>query len=147
MRKLIAKIFLVILVLAAAGSFFLALVPFNKYVACVRGSTGQMHDIETKEATSQAVEIGDSFDKYFKNPKWHHLESGNWRHIVEFNGECDYDGKPAKAKIQFIISQETRVESILDFKILYRVGAIAIDDKILTTQERMDFLDKIINSK
>lgn len=146
MRKLIAKIFLVILVLAAAGSFFLALVPFNKYVACVRGSSGQMHDTETKEATSPEVELGETFDKYFKNPKWHHFESGNWRHIVEFNGECDYDGKPANAKIQFIIRQETRVESILDFKIIYHVGAIAIDNKILTTEERMEFLDKIVNS-
>lgn len=147
MRKIIAKVFLVILILVAAGSFFLAFVPLDKYVGCIRGSKGHMFDAETKEATSAEVEIGDTFEKYFKNPKWHHFESGNWRHIVEFNGECDYDGKPANAKIQFIISQETRVASILDFKILYRVGAISIDNKILTTEERMEFLDKIVNSK
>lgn len=147
MKKLIAKILIVILMLAAVGSFFLAFVPFNKYVACVRGSTGQMHDIETKEATSQAVELGETFDKYFKNPKWHHLESGNWRHIVEFVGDCEYEGKPVTAKIQFIIRQETRVTSILDFNVIYHVGAIEIDNKMLTTKERMEFLDKILNSK
>lgn len=147
MRKMIAKVFLVILMLAIAGSLFLAFVPFDKYVACIRGSTGHMYDRETKEATSPEVELGETFDKYFKNPKWHHFESGNWRHIVEFTGDCDYEGKPVTAKIQFIIRQETRVASIIDFKVLYHVGAIEIDKRMLTTDERMDFLDKIMNSK
>lgn len=49
------------------------------------------------------VPIGKAFDKFFANGKWKSFISTENQTVVEFNGDCTFDGSPAKTKVQFIV--------------------------------------------
>lgn len=45
--------------------------------------------------------IKDAFENYFGNPTWEHFTSTDNKEIVEFNGQCTYNGKSVNCTIQF----------------------------------------------
>ena len=47
------------------------------------------------------------FDNFFSYPTWKHFTSTEGQEVVEFTGKCMYDNQNVKAKIQFVITNET----------------------------------------
>lgn len=50
------------------------------------------------------VKIEDAFSQFFAEPKWSHFTSTGNQQIVEFNGKCQYDNKPATVRLQFTVN-------------------------------------------
>ena len=49
----------------------------------------------------------DVFDNFFAYPTWKHFTSDDGQDVVEFTGDCTYDGQNVKAKIQFLITEQS----------------------------------------
>ena len=120
-----------------------------KYISCVKhnpyGDDEEDADKKTNSKNkSSQQDLGELFEKYFQNPQWTTFESTKGHRIVEFNGECEYDGKPAKVKMQFIIIYY--VDSFFHYWWYYRVGAIEVNKTALSSGERNEFFGKILAS-
>ncbi|MEG0295877.1 MAG: hypothetical protein RR620_04095 [Clostridium sp.] len=61
------------------------------------------------------VTIGDVFENYFGYPTWEYFKSTEGQDIVEFTGNCMYDGKEVECIIQFVISGDNLEITYLSF--------------------------------
>lgn len=61
------------------------------------------------------VTIGDVFENYFGYPTWEYFKSTDGQDIVEFTGNCMYDGKEVECIIQFVISGDNLEITYLSF--------------------------------
>ena len=78
----------------------------DKYVQTVKNGSLDM---------AKGVPIGKAFDQFFSNEKWESFVSDDNERIVEFNGECRWNNKPATCCVQFKILNGGRFEvSYLD---------------------------------
>ena len=80
-----------------------------------------------------------SFKEYFTNGKWKHFESTEQDNVVEFDGKGIYDGKESEVKIQFILTEQD--ENVYDIEL----GAIAVDEEVLNTYEKIEYIANIFN--
>ncbi|MBR2477148.1 MAG: hypothetical protein IKB50_03315 [Clostridia bacterium] len=48
----------------------------------------------------------EAYDNFFANPQWRGFEADDGSEVVEFSGECTYDGEDAEVYIQFVIEDE-----------------------------------------
>ncbi len=69
----------------------------DKYVVTVQNATLNDTSYTYKEV----------FNNFFAYPTWKHFTSTEGEEVVEFTGECTYDGQQVKAKIQYVITNET----------------------------------------
>ncbi|WP_242263393.1 hypothetical protein [Bacillus cereus group sp. BfR-BA-01511] len=65
----------------------------------------------------EKMSIEEAFHKFFKNPKWKYFTSKENEEIVEFTGNCLYREQEVKAKVQFVISDNT-----------FKLKAMALND-------------------
>ena len=100
----------------------------DKYVAMVK--TGNLQ-IEPN------IEVGKAFDEFFVHPKWESFESDDHKRVVEFNGDCTWDDKPAKCTIQFVINNDT------EFEVVY----VAINDVSINLEDGMEIVRKALTNK
>lgn len=63
--------------------------------------------IQNAEMTGTTHTYKEVFDNFFAYPTWTRFTSDTDQEVVEFTGECLYDGQQVKAKIQFLITEET----------------------------------------
>ena len=104
MKKIYAAVLLIIVMCILAGCG-----DDDKYVSMVKNGSMEL---------APNIKIGRAFDKFFGNPKWKSFKATDGRRIVEFNGECTWNGKDAKCCIQFIITGTEHFE----------LGAVQIND-------------------
>ena len=65
--------------------------------------------VETIKSTKMpgySCTYNQAFSNFFAYPKWKHFTSDTGDEVVEFTGECEYDGQQVKALIQFTITNE-----------------------------------------
>lgn len=74
--------------------------------------------------TIQETQLADSeytyrevFTDFFSNPTWEHFTTEEGEEVVEFTGECTYDEKEVKIKIQYLITNET--QTALEWELSY----------------------------
>ena len=51
------------------------------------------------------ITYGTAFSSYFGNPSWSYFKSTAGLDVVEFSGDCIYQGAPVTARMQFIVDQ------------------------------------------
>ena len=89
--------------------------------------------LEDKHVTF--VKIGKAFDQFFSDGKWEYFVATDNSKVVEFTGTCRWQDKPAKAKVQFVILNDTRFQ-LWTIEIngdnMRDSDAIAVMKKILT---------------
>jgi hypothetical protein len=49
------------------------------------------------------ISYGEAFNNFFGTPRWTYFKSDDGRDIVEFIGDCTYQGVPVTAMIQFVV--------------------------------------------
>ncbi len=47
-----------------------------------------------------------AFENFFGTPRWKYFKSTEGQDVVEFTGDCTYDGNAVKARIQFIVHKD-----------------------------------------
>ena len=99
----------------------------DKYVKAVKGGTLEM---------APNHPIGSSFEKFFGDCKWKSFESTDKRRIVEFNGNCKWEEKPAKCSIQFIMNGTSKFE----------LGAVAINDVSMNRLQSLVIVRKALGA-
>lgn len=110
MKKLIAMIMIVILLLSACSNATLdgagkeledAVANVsdadNRYVQMVKGGYRESAPDLTYE---------DAFSAFFGTPRWKYFEGENGQDVVEFTGDCIYRDVNVKARIQFIVDED-----------------------------------------
>lgn len=101
----------------------------DKYVTLVKTGSLQMEP---------NIKIGKAFGEFFSNPKWTSFESSDNMKVVEFNGDCTWNDKPARCTVQFIIRSDTEFEvhyvSINDVG-MNDIDSAAILHKALTNRD------------
>ena len=105
----------------------------DKNVTLVKKGTMQMEP---------NIEIGKAFDKFFGNPKWKSFKSTDNQQIVEFNGDCTWNDRPAKCKMQFIILNNERFELHyvgINGNDMTKLEGSAIMHKALTGRDDWDY--------
>lgn len=115
-------------------------------VVLIAGGIFVQHDIQyiymvqnvCPEAYSD-ISYKKSFKEYFTNGKWKHFESTEQDNVVEFDGKGIYDGKESEVKIQFILTEQD--ENVYDIEL----GAIAVDEEVLNTYEKIEYIANIFN--
>ncbi|MBO6202298.1 MAG: hypothetical protein J6O13_02085 [Selenomonas sp.] len=80
------------------------------------------------------IPIGDAFARFFGEPEWKSFESADGQRVVEFNGKCTWQDKPATCRMQFIIKGDNGFE----------MGAVSINDNNLTVLETAFIMAKIL---
>lgn len=78
--------------------------------------------------------IEDAFNEFFGEPEWKSFVSEDGNRIVEFNGECEYDGESENLCMQFEVDEETG-----EFEIIY----VDIAGESFEYDELSDILDVI----
>ncbi|MBS4174253.1 cell division site-positioning protein MapZ family protein [Bacillus sp. FJAT-49736] len=53
------------------------------------------------------VTVGDAFANFFSSPKWKYFKADSGEQVVEFTGFCTYMDKEVKAKLQFIVYDDS----------------------------------------
>lgn len=96
---------------------------YDKNVLLVREGTMYM---------SPNVPVGKAFDQFFGDGKWKSFTSTENETIVEFNGDCTFEDKPATFRIQFSISGN-------EFQMKY----VAINNVPLTYLDGLEVLEKV----
>jgi hypothetical protein len=100
----------------------------DKYVKSVKYGTLEM---------APNHEIGKSFDKFFGNGRWKSfLSKDDNERVVEFNGDCRWNNKPAKCTVQFILEDNNS----------FRLGAVSINDVDLNMIESLAIVKKALMS-
>ena len=96
------------------------------------------HVTLVKEGTMEIVpnvKIGKAFDQFFSDGKWEYFVATDNSKVVEFTGTSRWQDKPAKAKVQFVILNDTRFQ-LWTIEIngdnMRDSDAIAVMKKILT---------------
>lgn len=64
----------------------------QKYIRMVKESTPQLYP---------DITYGQAFEAFFENGRWIYFQSEDKQDIVEFSGNCTYDGEKAEIRIQF----------------------------------------------
>ena len=98
----------------------------DKYVTLVKNGTLELapHSI-----------IGKSFESFFGNGQWTSFTAKDTnKRVVEFSGQCTWNNKPARCKVQFIIKGNNNFE----------LGAVAINDVDMNMIERLAIVKKIL---
>ncbi len=70
------------------------------------------------EAAPQ-ITYGDAFENFFGNPTWKYFESTDGKDVVEFTGKCTYLDQEVKARLQFILSKDSKS---------FKQGALSFND-------------------
>ena len=63
--------------------------------------------IQSAEMNGTSHTYKEVFDNFFAYPTWKYFIGENGEKVVEFTGECLYDEQQVKARIQFVITNET----------------------------------------
>lgn len=61
-----------------------------------------------KSSTPRAypdITYGEAFSAFFGNPIWNYFESEEGDYVVDFTGECVYDGEDAEVYLQFLVNE------------------------------------------
>lgn len=61
-----------------------------------------------KSSTPRAypdITYGEAFLAFFGNPTWNYFESEEGDYVVDFTGECVYDGEDAEVYLQFLVNE------------------------------------------
>ena len=69
----------------------------NKYVLMVKGGY---------RASNPSITYDDAFSTFFGTPRWKYFKSNDGQDVVEFTGDCMYQGVAVKARIQFVVDEE-----------------------------------------
>lgn len=97
-----------------SGKFRIALTIMLTVLALMTAGCGDDKNVTlVKTGTMQMepnIEIGKAFDKFFANPKWKSFKSTDNQQIVQFDGDCTWNDRPAKCTMQFIILNNTNFE-------------------------------------
>ena len=101
----------------------------DKQVQTVRNGTMQMEP---------NIKIGDAFDEFFADGKWKSFKSTDKSQVVEFNGDCTWNDKPAKCRIQFIMNKDGKH---------FELGAVSINGKDMNKLEAAAIVDKALTDK
>ena len=64
------------------------------------------------------IKIGDVYGEFFSNPQWKYFESENGKKVVEFSGNCQYEGKEINVRQQFVLNDDKT----------FSVGALAFNE-------------------
>ncbi len=56
------------------------------------------------------IKIGDAYDAFFSNPQWKYFEGKNGEKVVEFSGNCIYEGKEINVRQQFVFQTSDKFE-------------------------------------
>lgn len=99
----------------------------DEYVQTVKTGYMKLNDSAT---------VGDAFDQFFSDGKWESFKSDNGQHIVEFNGKCRWNNKPADFRVQFKFTDKNSFE----------LGYLGINGNAMTVLDSLDIMDKIISS-
>ncbi|MFV0618865.1 hypothetical protein ACE418_13325 [Megasphaera sp. WILCCON 0056] len=100
---------------------------YDKHVQMVRNGTMQI---------SPNVQVGPAFDQFFADGKWEYFKATDNSQVVQFTGECTWENKPAKAKIQFILKNDKSFE----------LGHVDINGVSLNKLESLAMVKKVLNS-
>jgi hypothetical protein len=100
----------------------------DKYVKTVKEGSMDM---------VSGVRIGKAFDKFFSDGKWKSFESKNKQRVVEFNGKCTWNDKPAVLMVQFILHDNNRFE----------MGALTINNVNMNRIDSVNILQKVLEGK
>ena len=101
----------------------------DKQVQTVRNGTMQMEP---------NIKIGDAFDEFFADGKWKSFKSTDKSQVVEFNGDCTWNDKPAKCRIQFIMNKDGKH---------FELGAVSINGNNMNKLEAAAIVDKALTNK
>ena len=63
--------------------------------------------------------FGVAFNEFFSNPTWKHFEAETGENIVEFTGDCVYRDTTVKARLQFILSEDSDT---------FEIGALSFNE-------------------
>lgn len=77
---------------------------------------------------------GNAFEEFFTSPKWNYFESTDGRDVVEFTGECMYNGASTKTRMQFMIDNNHSVVT---------TGALYYNDTPQNTKVIAESLNRI----
>ncbi len=80
--------------------------------------------------------VGKAFDQYFSDGEWKSFKTDSGERVVEFNGGCRWNDKPATICVQFTITSDT------EFQITY----LDINGRSMNVYDSLDILDKVISS-
>ena len=69
----------------------------------------------------------EAYDNFFANPQWRGFKADDGSDVVEFSGECTYNGEEAEVYIQFVIEDEE------SFSMYY--AGITVDDEKFDADE------------
>lgn len=67
----------------------------EKYVEAVKSG----HPVAYPDITYE-----EAYNSFFDSPKWKYLKTDDGLDIVQFDGECTYDGEPAHMVVQFKVN-------------------------------------------
>ena len=70
----------------------------SKYISIVKNGALYAYSEQT---------VGNAFENFFAEPKWVSFTSDDGDIVVEFNGECTFNGEDVNCCIQFIVNKET----------------------------------------
>lgn len=96
----------------------------NKYITYVK----EQSLIESAEGIDAAL------TSYCEQGKWVYFQTTKMQNVVEFKGDCPVDGRVTPVNLQIIVENE------LD---AHKVGALLIDAKQQTDQEKAAFLNTV----
>lgn len=99
----------------------------DEYVSMVKN--GHLH-------MAPNITVGDAFANFFGDPEWKSFESTSGQMVVEFNGDCTWQDKPAKCRMQFLINKKDDT---------FETGAVSINGTNLTVLETAAILAKIFS--
>lgn len=110
----------------------------ESYVDAVRGGY---------RVDAPGVTYGDAFDQYFKKDSWDEYETEHGI-IVEFNGQGEYKGEPAKVKVKFLIRNESfkQFDIVGDEKGTFSCVYLSINGKCLNNQAAEKFITHVLDS-
>ena len=80
------------------------------------------------------ITYNDAYSHFFGNPQWRGFEADDGSEVVEFSGECTYDGEYATVYIQFVIDSED------SFSMYY--AAVDVGDEKIVADQNM-FVDLV----
>lgn len=100
----------------------------DKYVQSVKNGSMQMEP---------NVKIGVAFGNFFSDTDWKSFESKDGQRVVEFNGKCTWENKPAKCRVQFVFNGENSFE----------LGAVSINDVSMNRIQSLAIIKKALQAQ
>lgn len=101
----------------------------DKYLSMVKGGYPEIYEDDD-------ITYEEAFEEYFDSPEWEYFESTDDQDVVEFTGECTYDGEYATILVQFVINSDTK----------FTLHYMEIDGDIIDDEEMANIICTVFDS-